>query len=158
MNQVTVEYVDEYALGSGSLRRAAAKVVLPHTYSKSYGNPLLRRQQLVRAADRRHSVAGARPGGRHLDRHTAATHVVTGAERTDPELDPGNLTGVHSIGDDEQLAEDLGQPVAAGRAGGGNEELTPALQDRLHRPNCALVGCGQPLVDRDDEVVEDLGH
>ena len=24
--------------------------------------------------------------------------------------------------------------------------------------NCALVGCGQPLDDQDDEVVEDLGH
>src|SRR6476659_1278375 len=84
MNQVTVEYVDERALRSSSLRRAAAaEVVLPHTYSKLLENPLLRRQQLVRAADRRHSVAGARPGGRHLDRHTAATHVVTGAERTD---------------------------------------------------------------------------
>src|SRR6478672_10562864 len=158
MNQVTVEYVDECALGSSSLRRAAAEVVLPDTYSKLYGNPLLRRQQLVRAVDRRHSVAGARPGGLHLDRPTAATHVVTGAERTDPEPDPGNLTGVHSIGDGERLAEDFGQPVAAGRAGGGNEEQTPALQDRLHRPNCAVVGCGQPLVDRDDEVVEDLGH
>jgi hypothetical protein len=54
---------------------------------------------------------------------------VTGAERTDPEPDPGNPTGVHSIGDDEQLAEDFGQPVAPGRAGGGNEALTPPLQD-----------------------------
>jgi len=83
---------------------------------------------------------------------------VTGAERTNPEPDPRNPTGVHSIGDDEQLAEDFGQPVAPGRAGGGNEALTPPLQDRLHRPDCALVGCGQPLDDRDDEVVEDLGH
>jgi hypothetical protein len=156
MNQVTVEYVDECLGKSGSLRRVAAKVVLPHTYSKSYGNPLLRCQQLV-VAVHRHSVAGVRPGGLHLDRLTAATHVVTGAGRTDPEPDPGNLTGVHRIGDDEQLAEDLGQLVAPARAGGGNEELTPALQDRLHRPNCGLVGCGQPLDNR-DEVVEDLGH
>ena len=67
MNQVTVEYVDECALTSSSLRRAAAEVVLPHTYSKSYGNPLLRCQQLVLAVDRR-PVAGVRPGGLHLDR------------------------------------------------------------------------------------------
>ena len=59
---------------------------------------------------------------------------MTGAERTNPEPDPRNPTGVHSIGDDEQLAEDFGQPVAPGRAGGGNEALTPPLQDRLHRP------------------------
>jgi len=157
MNRVTVEYVDECGLGSCSLRRAAAEVVLPHTYSKSCGNPLRRSQQLVRAVDRRHWVAAARPGGLHLDRRTAATQVVRGAERTDPEPGPGNLTGVRSIGHREQLAEDSGQPVARGQAGGGNHELTPALQNRLHR-NCALVGCGQPLDDQDDEVVEDFGH
>ncbi len=129
MNHVTVEYVDECLGKSSSLRRAAAEVVLPHTYSRPYGNPLLRCQQLVLAVDR-HSLAGVRPGGLHLDRRTAATHVVTGAERTDPEPDPVNPTGVHSIGDDEQLAEDFGQ----------------------------LVAPGQPLDDRDDEVVEDLGR
>jgi hypothetical protein len=29
----------------------------------------------------------------------------------------GNLSGVHSIGDDQQLAEDFDQPAAPGRAG-----------------------------------------
>ena len=52
MNQVTVEYVDECALGSSYLRRAAAEVVLPHTYSKVVRSPLLRCQQLVLAVDR----------------------------------------------------------------------------------------------------------
>jgi hypothetical protein len=47
MNQVTVEYLDE-CLGNGSsLRRAAAEVVLPHTYSKSYGNLMLARPLFV---------------------------------------------------------------------------------------------------------------
>ena len=156
MNQATVEYVDECLGKSSSLRRAAAEVVLPHTYSKSYGNPLLRCQQLVLAVDR-HSVAGVRPGGLHLDRRTAATHVVTGAERTDPEPDPGTPLACTAS---ESTSSKLRISASRSRPGGrrGNEELTPPLQDRLHPPNCALVGCGQPLDDRDDEVVEDLGH
>jgi hypothetical protein len=47
MNQVTVEYVDECLQNSSSLRRAAAEVVLPHTYSKSYGNLMLARPLFV---------------------------------------------------------------------------------------------------------------
>ena len=47
MNQVTVEYVDECLGNSSSLRRAAAEVVLPHTYSKSYGNLMLARPLFV---------------------------------------------------------------------------------------------------------------
>ena len=47
MNQVTTEYVDECFGESSSLRRAAAEIVLPHTYSKSYGKLVLARPLFV---------------------------------------------------------------------------------------------------------------
>jgi hypothetical protein len=47
MNQVTAEYVDECFGESSSLRRAAAEIVLPHTYSKSYGKLVLARPLFV---------------------------------------------------------------------------------------------------------------
>src|SRR6202022_4179775 len=42
-NQATTAYVDECLRQSSSVRRAAAEVVLPHTYSRSYGNLMLAR-------------------------------------------------------------------------------------------------------------------
>ena len=47
MNQVTTEYVDECVGKSSSLRRAAAEIDLPHTYSKSYGKLVLARPLFV---------------------------------------------------------------------------------------------------------------
>jgi hypothetical protein len=47
VNQVTTEYVDECLAKSSSLRRAAAEVVLPHTYSRSYGRLMLARPLFV---------------------------------------------------------------------------------------------------------------
>ena len=47
VNQVTTEYVDECLGKSSSLRRAATEVVLPHTYSKSYGKLMLARPLFV---------------------------------------------------------------------------------------------------------------
>ena len=47
MNQVTAEYIDECFGKSSSLRRAAAEVVLPHTYSRSYGKLMLARPLFV---------------------------------------------------------------------------------------------------------------
>jgi hypothetical protein len=47
MNQVTAEYIDECFGKSSSLRRAAAEIVLPHTYSRSYGKLMLARPLFV---------------------------------------------------------------------------------------------------------------
>ena len=46
-NQVTTAYVDECLEQSSSLRRAAADVVLPPTYSQSYGKLMLSRPLFV---------------------------------------------------------------------------------------------------------------
>ena len=129
MNQVNVEYVDECALGSSYLRRAAAEVVLPHTYSKSYGHPC--------------SGASSWSSPWIVTRWPVCDLVVFTSTASLPQrmswrAPNGPIkaepTGVHSIGDDQQLAEDFRRPFAPGRARGGNEELTPPLQDRLHRP------------------------
>jgi hypothetical protein len=47
VNRVTTEYVNECFGKSNSLRRAAAEVVLPHTYSESYGKRTLARPLFV---------------------------------------------------------------------------------------------------------------
>jgi hypothetical protein len=47
VNQVTTAYVDECLGQSSSLRRVAADVVLPHTYSQSYGKLMLARPLFV---------------------------------------------------------------------------------------------------------------
>jgi Circularly permuted ATP-grasp type 2 len=47
VNQVTTEYVDECFGKGSSLRRAPAEVVLPHTYSESYGKLMLTRPLFV---------------------------------------------------------------------------------------------------------------
>jgi hypothetical protein len=55
MNRVIAESADEYLWDSGSFRRTAADVVLPHTYAEPYGK--------LRLAVRRSSVTTKSPDG-----------------------------------------------------------------------------------------------